>query len=484
MPLDPAHLFAQGNALLAAGDPVAAADRFRASLVLAPNHGGCLFNLGHALSAAGRPVEAVDAYLACLRAAPAMGPAYLNLATTLRRLALLDHASAMGARALSLLPDEPEALLCLAAIRHDQTRHEEAAGLYREALSRMPGHAGALSSLGNSLRALRQFPAAIAAHDAAVAAAPDDAAARFNRACCLLAVGDYLGGWPDYEWRWRRAGFPDRGFGPAWRGEPIAGRTILLHAEQGLGDTIQFARYAPMVAALGARVVLEVQPSLARLLRSLADVIEVIPCGSALPDFDCHCPLLSLPLAFGTSVETIPAAGAYLHAEASPAVAGKGLRVGIVWAGSPHTDDAGFHLIDQRRSIRVGDLAPLGEIEGVAWVSLQKEPPRNEVPGFSLLRPAMSDFAETAAIVASLDLVISVDTSVAHLAGALGKPVWLLSRHDGCWRWLVGRDDSPWYPTMRLYRQEQPLDWSGVISRVAADLATVSRNAAATRSNT
>ncbi len=481
-----AELFDRGNALLSAGDAPAAADAFRACLDRAPNHRDTLFNLGIALGAAGRPVEAVDAYLACLRAAPNFGPACLNLATTLRRLALLDHAEDMAMRAIHLLPADPEALLCLAAIRHDQTHYQEAASLYRQALAQTPTHPGALSSLGNTLRALKQFPAALAAHDAAVTAAPDDPATRFNRATCLLAAGDLPNGWPDYEWRWRRPGFPDRGFGPAWRGEPLAGRTILLHAEQGLGDTIQFVRYAPMVAALGARVVLEVQPPLVRLMHSLPNVAQVIPHGAPLPRFDTHCPLLSLPLAFGTSIETIPATPAYLSAEPNPTPDARSVRVGLVWAGSPHTNDAGAHLIDKRRSIPAAELTPLGAVPGVQWVSLQKDPPHGALPALGLSNPidGITDFAGTAAIVASLDLVIAVDTAVAHLAGALGKPVWLLSRYDGCWRWFTGRDDSPWYPSMRLYRQDRPRDWSSVTARVAADLLAVSRSAAATRSNT
>jgi hypothetical protein len=404
--------------------------------------------------------------------APGFGAGYVNLATTLRGLTLLEQAQAMAEVAVQLLPREPEATLCLASVLHDRADYRGAVGLYRQALEAVPLHAGALSSLGNSLRAMGRLSEALAVHDRAVAAAPDDAEIRYSRAAALLAAGDFAAGWPEHEWRWRRRLWRDRGFGAAWRGEDIAGRTILLHAEQGLGDTLQFVRYAPMVAALGARVVLEVQAPLVRLMRGLAGVARVVARGDALPAFDVHCPLLSLPLAFGTVPETVPAAIPYLFADAvalwdSRLPAG-GKRVGLVWAGSPHTDDAGAHLIDRRRSLGLAELAPLWDVGGVHLVSLQKD--CAAPPGLVDLMGQVGDFADTAALVSGLDLVVSVDTSVAHLAGALGRPVWLLSRYDACWRWLCGRDDSPWYPGMRIYQQERPLDWSGVVARVRDDL--------------
>ncbi len=278
-------------------------------------------------------------------------------------------------------------------------------------------------------------------------------------------------------------------------GRCLGDRTILLHAEQGLGDTLQFLRYAPLVAAAGGRVVLEVQPELVRLCQGLPGITEVVPTyetgAEPSAQFDVQCPLMSLPLLFGTTLETIPAAAPDLHPDPALVAAWKerlpdtgALRVGLRWAGARHIADAGARLIDQRRSLRLAELAPLADIGGVRFVSLQKGEPADELrdapPGLDVLdpMPAVSDFAETAAIVASLDLVISVDTSVAHLAGALGRPVWLLSRFDGCWRWLHGRDDSPWYPTMRLYRQERPLDWGGVIGRVRRGLIALAGSAA------
>ncbi|MGD0107769.1 MAG: tetratricopeptide repeat protein [Rhodopila sp.] len=489
--IHPIDLFELGNSLLARGDAAEAVNAFRRCLAAAPDHAATSFNLGNALIKAHRPVEAVDAFVACLRKAPDFAAAYVNLATTLRGLTLLEQAQAMAETAVRLLPAEPEAKICLAGVLHDRSQYDAAAALYRQALSSVPGHAGALSSLGNSLQAMGNLTGALAAHDRAVAAAPDDAESRFSRATSLLAAGDFAAGWNEYEWRWQRARSRSRGFGKPWAGEDIGGRTILLHAEQGLGDTLQFVRYAPMVATRGGRVVLEVQPSLVRLMRTISGIGHVLARGDPLPVFDAHCPLLSLPRAFATRLETIPADIPYLNADAAAAALWRarlpddgGLRVGLMWAGSPHTDDAGAHLIDRRRSLAQTELAPLGGVGGVHLVSLQKDPPKvpDEVRrGLSLIDPMADvvDFADTAALVANLDLVISVDTSVAHLAGALGRPVWLLSRYDACWRWLDRREDSPWYPGMRIYQQERPLDWSGVIGRVRADLAAFVRHGTA-----
>jgi hypothetical protein len=432
------------------------------------------------LAATRRRVEAVDAYVGCLRVSPDFGPAYLNLSATLRVLIRLDQAQAMAEQAVRLLPDEPEATLCLAAVLHDKAEYAAAARLYRQALARNPRHAGALSSLGNSLRALGHVAESLAAHDRAVAAAPDNAEHRFNRSTALLAAGDYAAGWEEYEWRWLHPPGRVRDLGPSWRGEPIAGRTILLHAEQGLGDTIQFVRYVPMVAARGARVVLEVQPDLIRLLQAVPGVARLIARGDALPGFDTHCPLLSLPRAFGTRLETVPAGLPYLTVDprekarwAAKLPGDARPLAGVVWAGSPHMNDAPAHLVDLRRSIDPADLTPLADIAGMHLISLQKDRPPPPGLGLIDLMPRVGDFADTAALVANLDLVIAVDTSVAHLAGALGRPVWLMSRANGCWRWLHERQDSPWYPGMRIYRQQRALDWAGVIRRVCRDLAAL-----------
>ncbi len=265
---------------------------------------------------------------------------------------------------------------------------------------------------------------------------------------------------------------------PQWRGEDIAGKTILLHAEQGFGDTIQFVRYAPLVAAKGASVILEAPDSLMPLLDGFNGVTTMIAHGQALPPFDLHCPLMSLPLAFGTTLATIPENGPYLRAPAERlekwrtrlgALSGK--RVGLVWSGKP------AHKNDRNRSIALSRLAPLLAVAGVNFVSLQqdyRDADRAELanyPQLVRLDRELADFADTAAAVAALDLVITVDTAVAHLAGAMGKPVWILLSHVLDWRWLLERSDSPWYPSARLYRQAAIGDWDGVIARLAQDLA-------------
>ena len=295
-----------------------------------------------------------------------------------------------------------------------------------------------------------------------------------------LAQGDMPAGWEEYEWRWKMTRLikARRNFAqPQWRGEAAGGQTLLIHAEQGLGDTLQFCRYAKLAAARGLRVIMEVQQPLVRLLRGLPGVDLVMARGEELPAFDFHCPMLSMPLVVGTTITTIPSAASYLHADETEvaawrtrlaAMANQGFRIGLVWAG------AAMAGADRRRSLAPDRLAPLCDLSGLHFFSLQKGGPA--APARFLLTDFMheiDDFADTAALIANLDLVISVDTAVAHLAAALGKPVWVLNRFDSCWRWLVGRRDSPWYPSLRLYRQQRPGDWTPVLAEIARDLHTV-----------
>jgi tetratricopeptide (TPR) repeat protein len=482
-----AQAFERAGSLQERGDLGAAIQAYRQCLGIAPNSFTAHYNLGNALISAGRLPEAVEAFVACLRVAPEFGAAYVNLANALQILGLLEQAQPMAELGVHHLPNEPVAKVCLANILHDRSEYEMAETLYRQVLAVVPDHSGALANLGNTLHAMGRVGESIVLLDRATAAAPDEPEFHFNLAAALLTAGDYDRGWREYEWRWRRAQAKPRDFGQAWGGEGLAGRTILLHAEQGLGDTLQFARYAPLVAERGGRVILEVQSPLVRLMRTLPGIAKVIARGDGLPRFDTHCPLMSLPRVFATRVDTIPAT-AYLSAYPADLAAWRTrlpatdsrLRVGLVWAGSAHMDDPGAHVIDGRRSLKATDLGPLLALSDVLFVSLQKHdrPVEDGRPVDDRLLDAMSDvtdFADTAALIANLDLVISVDTSVAHLAGALGKPVWLLSRFDGCWRWLQGRDDTPWYPSMRLYRQRHPHDWSAVLERVRSDLISHAR---------
>jgi hypothetical protein len=292
----------------------------------------------------------------------------------------------------------------------------------------------------------------------------------------LLARGDLRRGFERYEWRWRLGTLTPRDTSaPLWNGEDGAGRTILLHAEQGFGDIIQALRYVPLVAARGARVVLEVPPQLARLAARLPGHAQLVTGTQAAPHYDLHCPLLSLPRAFATTLETIPADVPYLSAEPAAVarwasiLSGSGLKVGIAWAGNPQ------HRGNAQRSIAIERLLPLLRPGGIRPFSLQvgdRAADLDQLPKGIVydLSPQLSDFAETAAAIINLDLVITIDTAIAHLAGALGRPVWLLlcSRPD--WRWMLDRDDSPWYPTLRIYRQRTPRDWDDVVARVATDL--------------
>ena len=316
-----------------------------------------------------------------------------------------------------------------------------------------------------ALQTVRRDAEALAAAREAVEGAPESAIARHNLSALLLLHG-YLTpeAWGLYE---SRSGLLEMRTWPGaqrrWNGGEITGRTLLLHAEQGLGDTLQFVRYVPMVAARGARVVLAVQSALVRLLQGTPGADLVVAGGAGIPPFDLYCPLLSLPGVFGTTLDTIPEP-LPLTAAPGPARRRGTLRVGLVWAGNPN------FLDDRRRSVDPALLAPLGKVPGVTLHSLQFGADDLPVPGMDDLMRGVTDFADTAARIAGLDLVIAVDTSVAHLAATMGKPVWLLSRFHGCWRWMLEREDTLWYPSMRIYRQPRLNDWKGVIDRVCDDL--------------
>jgi hypothetical protein len=361
-------------------------------------------------------------------------------------------------------------------------RLEEALESYARARAIKPDYAEALYNQGNALVMLGRHREALASYERALAIKPDHAEAQWNQGLARLRLGDFRAGWKQYEWRWQR---PDgvksqRSFAqPVWTGQQsLQGKTILLHAEQGLGDTIQFVRYATLVARRGAKVMLEVQRTLKGLLARVEGVAGIVGRGEELPAFDLHCPLLSLPLAFGTELSSIPASVPYLAATddrietwSARLPPRKGLRVGIAWSGNAK------HKDDRNRSIALARLAHLFAAPGVQFVSLQKDARDGEaevlrdIPGFLDLGPELKDFADTAALISLIDLVISVDTSTAHLAGAMGKPVWVLLPFSPDWRWLLEREDSPWYPTARLFRQPMIGDWESVIGRMRRELA-------------
>ena len=353
---------------------------------------------------------------------------------------------------------------------------------YAAALRHNPADVHACTNLGVALAEQGRVGPSLAVHEVAVSLAPDDPEVRANRALALLTAGDLARGFAENEWRWRVASMLPHGMtGPCWEGDDPAGRTILVHDEGGYGDTLQFVRYVPLLAARGARVRLQVQPPLIRLLRRLPGPEAVFARGEAVPEYDLHCPMLSLPRCFATTLDTVPADVPYLLTDPDRTAAWRarfegtgsesgGLRVGLVWAGASRPGMAVAHAMDARRSLPAQALAALAGIEGVRFVSLQKDHEPPPAPAMADPMPSCEDFDDTAGVVAGLDLVIAVDTAVAHLAGGLGRPVWLLSRYDMCWRWLHGRRDSPWYPGLRLYRQPAPGDWASVLGEVARDL--------------
>jgi tetratricopeptide (TPR) repeat protein len=445
------------------------------ALAIQPGHADALNNRGSILLASNRLDEALESYDRALAARPNFPEALSNRSSALEKLNRLDEALASCDRALVLRPDFVDALYnrgnVLKALKH----YDDAMASYDRAIALRPGHADAHNNRGQILRELQRYDEALACYDRALALQPQNIMAHCNAAALRLLLGDFGRGWADYEWRWMKESvvlanrmFPQ----PLWRGEDIAGKTILLHSEQGFGDTIQFCRYVPLVAARGAKVILEVQRPLHALMTGLAGAAQVISKGDPLPEFDTHCPLLSLPLASGTTLETIPSAKAYLAAPAQRSIdwqtrlgAKQRPRIGLAWSGN-----AG-HERDRERSIGLSAFLPLLET-GAAIVSLQKDVRAADAITLKECRDIvhageqLGDFFDTAALMSQLDLIVSVDTSVAHLAGALGKPVWILLTHAPDWRWLLNRDDSPWYPTARLFRQDATRSWDSVIARV------------------
>jgi tetratricopeptide (TPR) repeat protein len=472
-----------GNALQQLGRLDEAISCARRALDLRPDYPEAYNNLGNALKQEGQLDEAVVCYRRALDLRPDLPEAHNNLGTALKQKGQLDEAVACARRALDLRPDYLDAHNNLGLALREQGRLDEAAACYRSALDFEPDYLDAHINLGTTLREQERLDEAVTCYRTALHLKPDFADAHVGLAMALLARGDMTAGWEEYEWRWKQPGTikARRNFAqPQWRGEAAAGQTLLIHAEQGFGDTLQFCRYATLAAARGLRVIMQVQKSLVRLLRSLSGAGLVMGIGDELPAFDLHCPMLSMPLALRTTITTIPSATCYLHADEVQSAtwrthlaskANQGPRIGLAWAGNPRIHSPDAAAVDRRRSLPPDRLAPLFEVPGLHFVSLQHGGP--VAPTRFLLTDfmhEMDDFADTAALIANLDLVISVDTAVVHLAAALGKPVWMLDRFDPCWRWLVGRRDSPWYPTLRLYRQPHPGDWHSVIAEVARDL--------------
>lgn len=481
-PDDAVYLSNLGIAYSGAGRHAEAAEAYRQSLAADPRQPAVAYNLGNALAELAQPQEAVEAYRQAVALRPDYVSAWLNLGNVLRDTGAFAEAEAAYGRVQEIAPGHAGALLNLGNLRRELADPVGARALLEQALAKEPSNFRAWNNLGSTLREMGDLRGALKAYRHCLKLAPEHAEGHLNYAMALLAAGDYENGWREYEWRWEgayearrhRRQFPM----PQWKGEPLAGRSIILHAEQGLGDALQFARYIPLVARLGARVIVECHPPLRRLFEFLPGVAQVVQQGQGLPMTEYHCPFMSLPLAFGTTVQTVPRQIPYLWADPmqvrawSLRLAGDPRpRVGLVWAGNPRRADPGAHLLDRRRSLTFDLFRPILEVEGLRFVSLQKgEAQAAADPRLTDWTAELNDFADTAALVRNLDLVITVDTSVAHLAGGLGTPVWLLSRFDACWRWMTGREDTPWYPGMRLFRQGVYGEWKPVVERVVSEL--------------
>lgn len=426
---------------------------------------------------AGKHAPAVDLLRAAIASSPGVAVYHGNLGVALKALGRSDEAIAEHERAIALDPANAEFHSNLGTALRDAGAAESAIACFERAIALRPARFEAHYNLGNALRDQGRLEQAVACYDRALALRPEHADAHVNRGMTQLLRGDFAAGWDGYEHRNDRSGSAstDGGQPPQWRAEPLAGKTILLRAEQGFGDTLQFVRYAPMVAAGGASVVLEVQPELFSLLQGMAGADRVMARGMPRPEVDLQCPLPSLPRAFGTTLDSVPSTVPYVAPSGEMIerwririASGDGARIGLAWAGSP------THVNDRNRSLPFAALRALAGVPGVRLFSLQKGPAAGEAhgaPDLVLLGDELRDFADTAAVIAHLDLVISVDTSVAHLAGAMGKPVWVLLPFVPDWRWLWQRSDSPWYPTARLFRQPQAGDWGSVTTRVLEELA-------------
>jgi tetratricopeptide (TPR) repeat protein len=487
------------------------------ALKLRPDYAEAHFNLANVLCNQktrenDRRSEGVEHYLQAIRIRPTYIEPMFNLGTVLTELNLgqeasiwLEQTTRLGEACSPVHHLTASAYNQLGLALCMQARYDEAQTAYKRAFSLRPDLAEAHCNLGNLFQELGRLPEALTCYELAIIHENQPAVSKWNRALSLLQSGDYTQGWKEYEWRWQRKQTPSRPFKePRWDGSPLEGRTLLIHMEQGLGDMVQFIRFAAQAKQRGGRILVECPGFLAPLLARCPGVDVIIPEGilqpgqdvPAAPRFDVQIPVMSLPFALGTTLATLPADVPYIHLD--PALVGlwnerliaglaeitpkssRPLKVGICWQGNPN------HRLDRHRSIALSEFAPLAKIPGIRLVSLQKGPGAAQIqslqPPIRIWEPPQSDqmtaqaLLDTAALMKNLDLVISVDTGTCHLAGALGVPVWVPLSAIGEWRWLLHREDSPWYPTMRLFRQKKLGQWRGVFHRIARELKQRVRN--------
>jgi tetratricopeptide (TPR) repeat protein len=505
-----------GNALRDQGEFDEAIERLHHALRLRPDFPDALHNLGLALHAKDKPEDAVAHLQQAVRLRPDFADAQSDLGLVVAKLKRWEEAAACFEQLVLMRPGQADGHMHLGAVLREMGKLDESAdrlhqaarlkpkdanirsslGLTLQVLGRLqeseeqlkiaiqidPKHVDARNNLGVTLAQMCRFRDAIEQYDQAIRLDSDRPIFRRNRALAWLTLGEFERGWPDYDYRWKCPGFIERNYAaPRWQGEPIEGKTILLYAEQGLGDTLQFIRFAALVRHLGATVVAEVQPALARLMDKVDGIDEVVPMGEPLPRFDVHCPLLSLPGVLQTTVNSIPNATPYLFAETERDSFWRGqlasfsdFKIGICWQGNPKQGS------DRMRSIPLAQFESLARMEGVQLLSLQKEPGSqqlreagNDLPIIDLARRldlSGGAFLDTAAVMNHLDLVITCDTSIAHLAGGLGVPVWVALCAAADWRWLDKREDTPWYSSMRLFRQTKLGRWDDVFERIADEV--------------
>ncbi len=504
--------FNLGIALKAQGNLDQAIASYRRAVAIDPDNADAHYNLGNALKDQKRYDDAVASYRLALKVRPDFAEAYCNLGYAQQQLKELDDAVASFQKALAIKPDYAEAHSNLGLALQDQGQLDEAVASYRtaldinpefvevhsnlglafqqlglldeamtsyyKALAIDPDHAEAHNNLGLAHQELGMLESAFESYGRALSIVPDSAEARNNIGMLQLLTGDFQDGWQNYAWRWKTkdAALRPRGYEqPQWDGSALAGRTIFIYPEQGLGDVIQFARYLPLLKAQGGKVAFEVPRSLHRLFEGSGLVDTLIEAKQTPPQFDCHAPMLDLPHLLNTTLETVPAGTGFPEASdqlkqqwGERMASAEGFRLGIVWAGNPD------HKNDRNRSIDGELFQLLAEIPGVSVYSLQVgkagEAAHLFADNVTDLAPFFNDFADTAAAMSHLDLIVSADTSVAHLAGVLGKPVWTLLPFMPDWRWLLARDDTPWYPSMRLFRQQKRGDWNGVLQSVGEAL--------------
>ncbi|HEU5177675.1 MAG TPA: tetratricopeptide repeat-containing glycosyltransferase family protein [Burkholderiales bacterium] len=453
----------------------------RRAVAVRPADAAPHYALARVWEAAQRYGEAEASYRAALARDGGDAKTHNNLGAVLQMQGRFDEALACYRRALEIDPAQPQANQNYAAIVHNPASQQVAIQHYRSQAAANPRDAAAHQGLAAVYTDLGRLEEALASFERAIELEPQRADLRFSRALVLLACGRYAEGWEEYEWRWRVEAFnaPARRFPqPLWNGAPLSG-TLLLHGETGLGDTLQFVRYARLAAQRCDRVVLECQPALKDFLRGLEGAAQVVAQGEPLPEFAAHLPLIGLPRRFATTLESIPWTGPYVHADPAlvetwrarlRAQGAARLSVGLCWTGSPQ------NMNNRRRSLGLEDFAPLGAVPGARFYSLQKsagaEQPLPAPPGMSFvdLVEAKRDFPNVAALIGALDVVVTVDTSIAHLAGAMGAETWVVLNHSPDWRYHRERSDNPWYPTQRLFRQAREGDWTSVVREVKTRL--------------